>query len=80
MANGQNAPRSSDLMVVAAGGPPEPISQQILDYWIMLARQMHDPGDIRSGRPWASGGKTPFLNEQGVDTGGWYWPNQPPGP
>ena len=63
--------RSSDLMVVATGV----VDLSLSDYYIYLARQMHDPGNIRSGKPWPSGSRAPFLSPQGVDQGGSVWPN-----
>jgi len=63
-------------MVVAVGTPPLTIQEELQQYFVYLARQAHDPGDIRSGTPWPSGSNNaPFLSPQGIDMGGFVWPN-----
>jgi hypothetical protein len=78
MTNGLPSPplRSSDLMVVTTVPPPLTMQQELCNYFTYLARQAHDPGDIRSGTPWPSGSNNaPFLSPQGLDQGGFVWPN-----
>jgi len=70
--NGQT--RSSDLMVVDTGVPSLSPAEELTAYYIYLLRRARDPGDLRSGKRWPSGGSTPFLSQQGL--GGYLiWPS-----